>query len=329
MAKREKQFVRSDNYYVVTGWMSAMLHLKGMERDVFAIIYGFSQTANQEFTGTQEYIAQWTGGTARAVRNCLDKLIEKGYIVKDYDGYNKPKYSAKSLDELTEICAVEDCGKRVENTVESVETSKNLSTDEEQNSDEEENSSGKKFLTMGKKVPHDEEKSSADEEKSSSTHYNIIYNINNNITDNINNAMQENASENLSTTPNVENVENKQDKTESKKYKYKNYQDIISEYTSDKKLQGRIWDFISMRKMTKRTLTNKALELVLKNLDSIASSKQEKILVLEQSVANAYADVYPLNKSREKAIREKQEQRTKDDWLDKYTALVEKYSNSY
>lgn len=325
MAKREKQFVRSDNYYVVTGWMSTMLHLKGIERDVFAIIYGFSQTANQEFTGTQDYLAQWCGCSRRAIQKTIDKLVDKGYIERSFDGYNKPTYIAKSLDELTEICAVEDCGKAVESTVESVENN----ADDEKSSPCEKNEMTKKVPTMMKKVRHDDEKSSPDDEKSSSTHYNIIYNINNNITDNINNAMQGNASENLSTTPEAENVENKQDKTESKKYKYKNYQDIISEYTSDKKLQGRIWDFISMRKMTKRTLTNKALELVLKNLDNVASNKQEKILVLEQSVANAYADVYPLNKSREKAIREKQEQQTKDDWLDKYTALAQKYSNSY
>lgn len=325
MAKREKQHVRPENYFITTGWMSTMLHLKGLEKEIFAIIYGFSQTTNQDFTGSQEYIAEFTGSTARGVRKCLDKLIEKGYIIRTADIYNKPAYSSRTLDELTQICAIEECGKPVENTVESVEISGKLSTNEEQSSSDINSTSGTEFHTMRNGVPNDEELCSTNEELCSTTHNNILYNINN-IYNNIN-AMQGNASENFQQQE-KENVETPE-KTKDGKYRYKSYQDIISEYTSDEKLQKRIWNFISMRKMLKKSLTNEGLALVLKNLDSVAGNDQEKILVLEQSIANSYADVYPLKKSREQIIKKQQEEKTKDNSLDKYMELVKKYGDCY
>lgn len=323
MAKREKQYVRPDNFFVVTGWMAEMLHLNVTEMCVFAIIYGFSQTANQDFTGTQDYIAEWIGASTRSVQRAIDKLIDKGYIIRTQERYNKPIYSAKSLDELTQICIAEECGKVVENTVESVE----LKNNDDKMSPLKVDDMVTNCHHMTTECRHDDDKMSPDDDKLSSTHNSIIYNINNNITENINNAMQGNASENFQQQE-KENVETPE-KTKDKKYRYKSYQDIISEYTSDKKLKKRILDFISMRKMLKKSLTNEGLALVLQNLDSVAGNDQEKILVLEQSIANSYADVYPLKKSREQIIKKQQEEKAKDTSLDKYMELVKKYGDCY
>ena len=41
--------VKDGNYYVIQSFMVNELHLKGLERDVYAIIYGFSQSENQRF----------------------------------------------------------------------------------------------------------------------------------------------------------------------------------------------------------------------------------------------------------------------------------------
>ena len=74
--------VKDGNFYVVQSFMVKELKLKGLERDVYAIIYGFSQTKNQHFTGSLQYLADWTCSTKRGVLKTLNKLVEKGFIYK-------------------------------------------------------------------------------------------------------------------------------------------------------------------------------------------------------------------------------------------------------
>lgn len=70
------------NYIVVQGWMLTELHLKGNELLIYACIYGFSQLDGQVFSGSLQYLADWTNSTRQSVVKCLKSLIEKGYIAK-------------------------------------------------------------------------------------------------------------------------------------------------------------------------------------------------------------------------------------------------------
>ena len=70
------------NYIVVQGWMLTDLHLKGNELLIYACIYGFSQLDGQVFSGSLQYLADWTNSTRQGVVKCLKSLIEKGYIAK-------------------------------------------------------------------------------------------------------------------------------------------------------------------------------------------------------------------------------------------------------
>ena len=74
--------VNEKNYIVVQGWMLTELHLKGNELLIYACIYGFTQHSNQVFSGSWQYLADWTNSTKRAVANCLKSLVEKGYLEK-------------------------------------------------------------------------------------------------------------------------------------------------------------------------------------------------------------------------------------------------------
>lgn len=74
--------IKPDNYMTIQGWMRTELGLKGNELIVYALIYGFSQTEAQWFTGSRQYIAEWTGCSIRTVQNILDKLTNDGLIVK-------------------------------------------------------------------------------------------------------------------------------------------------------------------------------------------------------------------------------------------------------
>lgn len=74
--------VKNENYFVTYGWMTNELGLKGLELDVYAIIYGFSQTENQWFTGSLRYLSEFSGCTKQGAQKVLSSLIEKNLIQK-------------------------------------------------------------------------------------------------------------------------------------------------------------------------------------------------------------------------------------------------------
>lgn len=69
---------------------------------------------------------------------------------------------------------------------------------------------------------------------------------------------------------------------------------IINNYTSDDDMKEAIKSFIDMRKKLKKPMTEKALQMMLTKLDGLASSKKDKINILNQSVLNSWQSVYPL-----------------------------------
>lgn len=84
--------VRDDCYVVTAGWMRNKLNLKNNELTIYAIIYGFSQSGEDEFTGGLQYLADWCGCTKQGVLKCLKSLIEKDYIIKTELFKNDVKY---------------------------------------------------------------------------------------------------------------------------------------------------------------------------------------------------------------------------------------------
>lgn len=74
--------VNEKNYIVIQGWMLTDLHLKGNELIIYACIYGFSQLDGQVFSGSLQYLADWTNSTKKGVAKALKSLVEKGYIEK-------------------------------------------------------------------------------------------------------------------------------------------------------------------------------------------------------------------------------------------------------
>lgn len=86
------------NFVVIQSWMLKEMKLKGNELLVYAIIYGFSQDGEQEFTGSLQYLADWTNSTKQGVIKNLNSLITKGYIEKHESFVNGVKFcSYKSV----------------------------------------------------------------------------------------------------------------------------------------------------------------------------------------------------------------------------------------
>lgn len=84
--------VKRDNYIALQGWMITDLNLKGNELIIYACIYGFSQAEDQVFSGSLQYLADWTNSTKQGVMRCLKSLVEKGYITKAEKVINGVKF---------------------------------------------------------------------------------------------------------------------------------------------------------------------------------------------------------------------------------------------
>ena len=82
-----------ENYYQITGWMLNRLGLKGVQLNVYAIIYGFSQDGETEFQGCVQYLCDACGVSSRnTIRVALNELVEKGYILRREEYINNVKY---------------------------------------------------------------------------------------------------------------------------------------------------------------------------------------------------------------------------------------------
>lgn len=85
--------VKRNSYMVIQGWMLTDLKLKGNELMVYAIVYGFSKDADDQwFTGSLQYIVDWTNSTKRTVLTCLQSLESKGFIEKQDIYLNNVKF---------------------------------------------------------------------------------------------------------------------------------------------------------------------------------------------------------------------------------------------
>ncbi len=85
--------IKDENYYQVQGWMLNRLGLKGTALNVYAIIYAFSQDGESCFTGSLQYLSDFTNTSRQTVITTLKELVEKGYLVKCESLVNGVKYN--------------------------------------------------------------------------------------------------------------------------------------------------------------------------------------------------------------------------------------------
>ena len=85
--------IKDDNYFQISGWMLNRLELKGIQLEIFAIIYGFSQDGESEFTGSIQYLCEFTGTSRPTVIKALKELTEKNYLLKDEKIINGIKFN--------------------------------------------------------------------------------------------------------------------------------------------------------------------------------------------------------------------------------------------
>ena len=75
--------IKDNNFYVTNGWMINQLGLSGRELQTYAIIYGFTQDGESEFSGSLSYIMEWLGTSSHhTALRAVNGLLEKNLIVK-------------------------------------------------------------------------------------------------------------------------------------------------------------------------------------------------------------------------------------------------------
>lgn len=84
--------VKNENFILIQGYMLNEMKLKGNELLVYAIINGFSQEENQVFSGSLQYLADWTNSTKQGIMKNLKSLVEKGLIGKNEKIINGVKF---------------------------------------------------------------------------------------------------------------------------------------------------------------------------------------------------------------------------------------------
>ena len=84
--------VRDENFFLVSGWMINRLDLRGVPLQVFSIIYGFSQDGEGSFTGSLQYLMDFTNSSKNTILKALRELVDKRYITKTENTINGVRF---------------------------------------------------------------------------------------------------------------------------------------------------------------------------------------------------------------------------------------------
>lgn len=107
---------------------------------------------------------------------------------------------------------------------------------------------------------------------------------------NLDRGIQKNLKENNTSINNINLIK-------ERKKEAKTYNDILADFNLSERLTKTIMDFIAMRKMMKKPMTNRGLELMINKLQKMATDEQTQIEILEQSIMNNWQGLYELKKT--------------------------------
>ncbi len=85
--------INEENYYTVYYWMSTELKLSGVEKDLYALIYGYYKNNDKECYYSYAQLSQITGSYRNKVIRALKKLSGDGLITIHKKENGKNYYS--------------------------------------------------------------------------------------------------------------------------------------------------------------------------------------------------------------------------------------------
>ncbi len=99
------------------------------------------------------------------------------------------------------------------------------------------------------------------------------------------------------------------------------FDSLIDEYTNNEDLRNELKEHLKTRKLKKAALTNRAIELSLSKLDSIAAGDYEKIQIVRNAIMNGWTSFYPLKKDEHDRMRNSLKQHKPSYDIDKYVSF--------
>ena len=87
----------------------------------------------------------------------------------------------------------------------------------------------------------------------------------------------------------IDNINNKKERK-----KETNYDKIINSMVEDEEVKNSIYEFIKMRKLIKKPMTDRALTMLINKLEKLSSDKDIQIKILEKSILKNWTDIYEL-----------------------------------
>ena len=93
------------------------------------------------------------------------------------------------------------------------------------------------------------------------------------------------------------NTNNQVLNNKNKKERKKNYDDILNENNLSERIVQSLKDFIQMRVLIKKPMTNRALELCIMDLRKLSNNEDEQVAIIEQSIKKNWQGLYPLKEN--------------------------------
>jgi hypothetical protein len=96
----ENKLIDDKDFFVIHGWMVNKLDLRGCEKEVFAVVFGYCksrETENSFFYGTLRYLQEFTGYGRSTVIDALKSLCGKEFIIKHSETKNNVLFNKYSL----------------------------------------------------------------------------------------------------------------------------------------------------------------------------------------------------------------------------------------
>lgn len=106
-------------------------------------------------------------------------------------------------------------------------------------------------------------------------------------------------------------IDNKKERKKGKK-EQTNYDQIITKLVANEEVKNELYEFIKMRKFIKKPLTNKGLELIIDDLFKLSTNPDEQIKILDKSIANNWAGLFPLKPANNYQQQERKEEVKRD-----------------
>lgn len=78
-----------------------------------------------------------------------------------------------------------------------------------------------------------------------------------------------------------------------KRKKERTYNEIVNSMIDDTDIKNTIYEFIKMRKLIKKPMTDRAVAMLINKLNKLSNSKEMKIKILEKSILKNWSDIYP------------------------------------